>query len=184
MKRSRNFKDITGLRFGHWTVISYAGRNKNGFTLWLCQCDCGTKKEVCGYTLRDGSSQSCGCSRNERLKNSGWHGESHIHPNGKGTKEYQAWKGMIERCTVMKPKNKYYCGRGISVCKKWLNSYPAFLADVGRAPTSSHSLDRIDVNGNYEPGNVRWATPFQQVHNRRIISKNIGILSGLLSFGN
>ena len=89
-------------------------------------------------------------------------------PGERDTKEHRAWWHMRSRC--LNPKHTdfaYYAGRGITVCERWRNSYALFLADVGRAPSPKHSLDRIDNNGNYEPGNVRWATWSEQMRNRR-----------------
>lgn len=87
---------------------------------------------------------------------------------GRVAPEYHAWKGMIKRCTNKKNRGwPNYGGRGITVCERWRESYLTFLADVGRRPSSKHSLDRIANDGNYEPGNVRWATRKQQINNRR-----------------
>lgn len=100
--------------------------------------------------------------------------------------EFAAWRGMRHRCNS--PKNsawKNYGGRGIKVCERWQSSYEAFLADVGRRPSPTHSLDRIDVNGNYEPDNVRWATRDEQSQNqrRRITIEQARRVKRLLSFG-
>lgn len=82
------------------------------------------------------------------------------------TPEYRAWQGMLNRCRSTKARLYYrYGGRGIKVCAKWEKNFAAFLADVGKRPTPNHSLDRIDNNGNYEPGNVRWATMREQMRN-------------------
>lgn len=92
------------------------------------------------------------------------HGES----IGRGTAEFQAWAGMVSRCSNPNGGDyPNYGGRGIRVCKEWQDSYLAFLGHVGRKPSPQHSLDRIDNDGNYEPGNVRWATRAEQNLNRR-----------------
>lgn len=84
------------------------------------------------------------------------------------TPEYGIWAAMIHRCTNSRAQTfDYYGGRGISVCERWRESFAAFIEDIGRRPSSTHSLDRIDNDGNYEPGNVRWATPFEQMNNQR-----------------
>lgn len=94
-----------------------------------------------------------------------------IHGNarlGKVTKEYYARQALISRCYNPNHIDHHnYGGRGIKVCDRWLASFQNFLEDMGRAPSKKHSLDRIDVNGNYEPSNCRWATYFQQCNNMR-----------------
>lgn len=164
----RHRVSMTGKRFGRWVVISVAGKNRWGQIDWNCLCDCGIKKIVCGSSLRCGNTKSCGCLNREiardRGKISKTHGDSH---RGQLTKEYRAWMGMKTRC--LNPKNsgyKYYGGRGITICERWLNNFENFLLDVGRAPSSKLSIDRIDNNGNYEPGNCRWATLLQQNQNK------------------
>ena len=98
--------------------------------------------------------------------------DTQIKSDGTGAmaapREYFRWKGMIQRCTKRKHKGfKYYGGRGIRVCERWLESFQAFRADMGDPPSPQHSLDRIDNDGHYEPGNVRWATIYEQSRNKR-----------------
>lgn len=153
--------DITGKRFGMLLVKQVAGRSKSGEAMWECACDCGATAIVRGSKLRSREIHSCGCA---------WNAPKHGHAtrsNGKSS-EYIAWQHIISRCSNPKVKSyPNYGGRGISVCEKWKNSFEAFYEDVGPKPTPSHSIDRIDVNGNYEPGNVRWATWQVQNSNRR-----------------
>jgi hypothetical protein len=148
--------DLTGQRFGRWVVIAYAGGSK-----WLCVCDCGTVVVVWGHALRTGDSKSCGCLRDELISaRSKTHGMTQ-------SREFQTWASMLQRCANPNhPGYAYYGGRGISVCEEWRCSFLAFFADMGERPPGC-TLDRIDVNGNYEPGNCRWATAFVQTHNRR-----------------
>lgn len=137
---------------------------------WLCQCDCGNQIEVRESLLAAGWKGSCGClaadSRRETGRKRATHGASR---NGKLTPEYIAWNNCRSRC--YDPKNthyKDYGGRGIKVCPEWRNSFSRFLADVGPRPSPKHSLDRFpDNDGNYEAGNVRWATQQQQQRNNR-----------------
>lgn len=162
---AKEYEDLTGRRFGHLTAVEYAGWAVDRGHHWRCQCDCGLPAVVRSYHLRSGRRSHCGC-----LKASVIHGESSGR-HGKGTPEYRSWQAMKDRCTNPKnPDFKDYGGRGITVHPSWLNSFPNFLADVGRRPGPGYSIDRYpDPNGNYEPSNVRWATDVEQSQNRRNI---------------
>lgn len=152
---------LTGDQFGDWTVIGWgpplgaAGRRR------IVRCVCGTVSEVRSDQLRAGRSKGCGCKREaRRLVHSTKHGMSK-------TPEYAIWSAMRQRCTNPAVKRyPHYGGRGIKVCDRWLD-FAAFIEDVGRRPSDDLSLDRIDNNGDYEPGNVRWATTVQQNNNTR-----------------
>lgn len=145
---------LLGQRFGSLVITAYAGSRKNR-AVWRCRCDCGQEAEYAGATLRKGNAKSCGCMQKGRPPR---HGMS-------GTKTYAAWRGMHERCaTNQKRVYPRYAGRGIQVCDRWA-SFDNFLADMGEAPPGL-SLDRIDNDGNYEPGNCRWATLVEQCRNR------------------
>lgn len=148
--------DLTGRRFGKWTVLSRAPNEPNGKISFNVRCDCGTEKQVRSQSLTSGGTTQC------------YHCVHLRHGDCKA-REYNSWANMIQRCTNPKhPKYPDYGGRGIKVCEHWRSSYPNFLADVGRRPSLAHTLDRFpDVNGNYEPGNVRWADATQQANNRR-----------------
>lgn len=151
-----NRHDLSGQRFGLLRVIAEAGRASGQRVTWRCICDCGGEREVVGGYLVSGQVVSCGC-RNRNRK----HGLY-------GTPLYDRWRAMIQRTT--NPRNKRYAdygGRGIRVCREWRESFQAFARDVGPGFSSELQLDRIDVNGNYEPGNVRWVTRSENERNKR-----------------
>lgn len=157
--------DLTSQRFGRLVVLERSTDAKKQ-PQWLCVCDCGTQCVVMGAHLRWGHTLSCGCLQIERAGDAG---RTHGEAGSKRTAEYRAWALMLRRCNNPNSHEfKYYGGRGITVCAEWLNSYEAFLAHLGRRPSPQHSVDRFpDNNGNYEPGNVRWATRHQQSLNQR-----------------
>lgn len=156
-----NFKDITGKKFGRLTVIEFSHRRKDKIH-YKCICDCGTEVKTRGASLKDGSTQSCGCLNKERTKKENTtHGLS-------GTTEYCIYQGAIQRCyNKNNPQYIDYGGRGITVCDEWLHSFETFLKDMGNRPSKKHSIDRINNEGNYELGNCRWATSTEQAKNRR-----------------
>ena len=131
--------------------------------VWLCRCACGGETEATAGSLQAGNSTNCGCVRRSGLKQ-----RNTTHGLGKPP-EYNTWANMIQRChNPDHPKFRYWGGRGISVCAEWRESFAAFLAYVGPRPSPRHSIDRFpDNSGDYEPGNVRWATQKEQVANSR-----------------
>lgn len=155
--------------FTRWIVIadvSVAGGRRR----YLCRCECGKEKDVDGPSLRIGVSRSCGCLTAEAATaRRTTHGDTSRADGRKLPPEYIAWTSMKNRCTNEKCGHYgNYGGRGISVCEQWTQSYEVFLAHVGRRPSAEYSLDRYpDNDGNYEPGNVRWATRKQQRANQR-----------------
>jgi hypothetical protein len=160
-QKRKNNPILIGKRFGRWLVLGDCKAQKPGQYYWLCQCDCGTKKQVREFYLLNGASKSCGCvARETYLGEQGTHGYT-------GTPSYYSWAGMIERCTNSNHQHwKFYGGRGISVCDRWISSFENFLADMGEKPKGL-SLDRIDVNGDYCAENCRWIDQKGQMRNTR-----------------
>jgi len=157
--------DLSGQVIGHLTVIEAVPTSGLKHSEWNCRCICG--KEIIERTsyLRKGGDRSCGCITAYRQ-----YGKARKPPSIKTCTEYNSYCCMKARC--FKPYDicyKYYGGRGISVCDRWLgiNGFENFLFDMGTKPSLKHSLDRIDVNGNYEPSNCRWASIAEQAVNKR-----------------
>jgi hypothetical protein len=163
-----NFIDLTGRKFYKLTVIRLS-HHKNKQIYWLCKCDCGSETTVYGYSLRKGKSRSCGCYQHGEVAMPG----TGIHGHTRGysmTAEYRAWSGMKSRCR--NPKNPLYHSygaRGIDVCESWYTSFNDFVNYVGLIPQDGkkYSLDRIDNDKGYEPGNVRWTDQYAQANNKR-----------------
>jgi hypothetical protein len=166
--------DLTNQRFGRLVALERAS-NRGTRTRWLCRCDCGKTHVTETSLLTSGGTKSCGCLRIELGRKLGASSRRHGHcSDGKSTPEYTAWASMISRCSDPKVVTfKHYGGRGIRVCARW-QTFENFLSDMGPRPSGqqgnrpAYSLDRHpDPNGNYEPGNCRWATWKEQNRNNR-----------------
>ena len=164
--------DIAGQKFGRLLVVSQVSIPGRGKAHWNCTCDCGNHCVVSGVNLRRGRTKSCGCLHRERAKvlhltrdyttsqRRGTHQQSR-------TRLHNIWSKIIDRCTnENRPDYRRYGGRGIKMHKPWMESFVVFRDAVGQPPSSGHTLDRIDNDGHYEPGNVRWVTFTQQNRNR------------------
>lgn len=160
--QTTRYIDLTGKRFGRWTVLAKTQMPEAGVSRWRCQCDCGIIKELVRYNnLVNGQSQSCGCLRSElQMKD-----DNAVHSNRNPL--YLIWQSIKTRCfNKNHPSYPSYGGRGITMCERWKSSFDDFRVDVGDRPGNA-TLDRKGNNGNYEPGNVRWASKCEQAGNTR-----------------
>jgi hypothetical protein len=153
--------DLSGQKIGRWKVLFKAEKPngvKRGGQHWLCECECGASEVIQAGKLNAGRGvRGCRLCRTHRAT-----------IGSKQTPEYISWRGMKERCQNSNHSGyQLYGGRGISVCEQWKISFQSFLDDMGLRPIG-HSLDRIDVNGNYEPINCRWADARTQARNTRV----------------
>ena len=175
---------LVGQRFGRLTVVRQSDVPRRLWKrYWVCRCDCGGESTVATDSLRSGNTGSCGCMRREiaaRMKT------RHGHARRRGLSgTYVSWYAMKDRC--LNPNHSSYAnygGRGVRVCERWL-AFEGFLADMGERPSGT-SIDRLDSNGGYKPGNCRWADAKTQGRNRRTVKLSAAIASeirALLAMG-
>lgn len=158
-----------GTRFTRLTVCQHAGSNKHGRAIYLCKCDCGAQRTLTGNALLRRNTRSCGCLERDmsaaRVRARNYrHGAA---VRGDMSPTYLSWAAAIARCERESKRGWHrYGGRGIGMCERWRTSFANFLADMGERP-AGRTLDRFpDPDGNYEPGNCRWATPLEQARNK------------------
>jgi len=162
------WSDHTGKRYGRLVAISWDRGGKGGKLRWLLRCDCGNFK----YSTLPKSAKSCGCLKIESSKRNGvvTHGEARAR---KRSAEYKTWRGIIFRCENSNSAGfRNYGGKGIRICNEWRNSFEKFLEDMGRKPTTSHTIERKDNSKGYEPANCIWATTKMQGKNRSTTKLN------------
>lgn len=154
-------RDLSGVQFGRWFVLEYIGPAP-GTTMWKCKCECGTERAVSAGNLRMGKSRSCGCLQIEvNSRNKFWHGQTD-HPI------YRSWSGLKNRCLNENDQDyKYYGGREIKVCDRWLLDFWNFWDDMASGWRPGLTIERKDVNGNYESKNCCWLTIQDQQKNKR-----------------
>lgn len=161
-------KDLTNQKFGRLTAVKFAYRDHFNHARWLCVCECGNEKIIDGGSLTSGKTRSCGCLNIEQLHKKGFESNRAKHCLW-GTRIYRIWKCIKTRCYNSNTKDyELYGGRGIKVCDEWKDSFPAFMKwSFENGYDNTKSIDRINVNGDYEPSNCRWATAKQQANNKR-----------------
>ncbi len=157
----RNIIDLTNRTFGRLLVVGISHKTRDNRVYWYVRCACGSEHTILGGALREGRTRSCGCLHKEISVN-----RATTHGMTK-TRTYRCWNDMKQRCYNSKARNyKYYGERGITVCKRWVDSFENFLADMGEMPKGL-TLERVNNNDNYTPKNCKWATWKEQNNNKR-----------------
>lgn len=158
---------MIGKRFHFLLLTEYLGESK-----YRCLCDCGSETIAYVGNLRKGKTKSCGCWKKMTAN------ANHVSHGMSYSDEYKIWQGIRTRCKNQNSRGyQKYGAAGVTICERWDNSFEAFFADMGPRPSKSHSIDRRDNDGNYEPSNCRWATPQEQSNNtsRNVLIEHNGV---------
>lgn len=171
---NRKIDDLTNQKFGRLTVLGLDTKKQSRKTYWICQCECGTIKSCRSDSLKNGAIVSCGCRKKEQDKENLTKHHDHMQS---GTRLYDIWQGMKGRCyNEHNIRYDNYGGRGIKVCDEWKNDFKAFYQwAIENGYSEEKTIDRINVDGDYEPSNCRWADAKTQCNNR---TSNIKITIG------
>ena len=166
-QKPKNFQDITGSQFACLKVLKFLGSDNRQKSIWLCKCGCGNEIIVPTGSLKSGNTTSCGCIRKQKIS---LLNKTHGQAGKDRTPEYRSWAHLVERCTNPNNKHyKHYGARGITVCERW-HKFENFYADMGKRPSSKHSIERKNNDEGYSKENCKWATHAEQNSNT---SKNI-----------
>lgn len=164
-------------KFGRLTILRDVGI-RSGRRHVFCRCECGKTLIVKLNALKTGNKKSCGCLKSEWCSQIGKKNLIHGGTSAGRSPEYKLWHSMIQRCEYPRHISyRCYGAKGISVCKRWRESFSAFLSDMGKRPSEVHTIERIDGKKNYEPSNCRWATQKEQQRNRS--SNRILVIDGV-----
>ena len=159
-----------GQKYGRWTVLNRADdvitKDNRNIRHWLCRCECGTVRVVRESSLKSGKSSSCGCYHSEKMKSVA--GGINLTHGQSSSRLYRIWRHMLNRCYYDNDiRFSSYGGRGIEVCSQWHSFEPFYEWANQNGYKDGLSIDRIDVNGNYEPGKCRWSGNIEQANNKR-----------------
>lgn len=162
--------ELSNQRFGRLLAIKQLSeRTASGGLVWLCRCDCGAEVTAGSNSLRTGATKSCGCLQIDAARTTGFKNATHGYTR---TATYRSWSMMIQRCTNPNRDNyKYYGGRGVSVCERWM-SFANFVSDLGERPSANHCLSRRNDRGDYGPGNTSWklkSENIREMNSRRVV---------------